>query len=212
VTDPGAVGTGGANPGTGTAPADAAAPEQGPTGPGWVIQLKGYHYHNPKSSDNTRGLYGAQYVKETLIRGLEGLEVPVELPDPSQPGQMERVSMEELGISFPVLIDPGRIRPVQLINPNAEGAMGGSGTMGPGYMEEYGGYEEEGVPGISVYPGGRTGGMTASEEDEDAESPVIDLMQFDFTVEFAWQPRLPSERKQGGQPAAPEAPESEAQP
>jgi type IV pilus assembly protein PilM len=209
MTDPGAAGIGGANPVTAPAP---AAPGQGPTGPGWVIQLKGYHYHNPTSSDNTRGLYGAQYVKETLIRGLEGLDAPVELPDPSQPGKMEKVSLKELGISFPVLIDPGRIRPIQLVNPNAERGVGAPGTMGPGYMEEYGGYEEGGVPAISVYPGGPTGGMTASEEDEDKESPVIDLMQFDFTVEFAWQPRLPSERQQGGQPAAPEAPESEAQP
>ena len=35
---------------------------------GWVIQLKGYHYHNPEA---TAGGLAGQYVRETLIRDLE---------------------------------------------------------------------------------------------------------------------------------------------
>jgi type IV pilus assembly protein PilM len=186
-----------------------AAPGQGPTGPGWVIQLKGYHYHNVTSTSGPRGpqfLQGAQFVKDTLIKGLEGLDMPVQLPDPDQQGQMAYVPMKDLGISFPVLIDPGRIFPDQVMNPNAETARGMPGAMGmPGYTgsseEDEGGYR-------GGYPGRGPGGMGRAKT-EDEEDPIIDLMRFNFQVEFAWQPRLSSERRQAGQLAEQQ---SEAQP
>ncbi len=194
--------------GVAAAPAAPAVPGLGPTGPGWVVQLKGYHYHNLDSAASARGtqfLQGAQYVKETLIKGLEGLDMPVMLPKPDEKDRMEPVSMKDLGISFPVLINPGRIYPTQLINPNVEGATGIPGAMGPaGYGETY--EEDEGGYMGGRYPrGGLARPPGAANGEEEKEDAVIDVMRFDFTVEFAWQPRLPSERQEGEQPAGQES-------
>jgi hypothetical protein len=192
---------GGPPPPGGLAPpasADAAAPVptgDGPTGPGWVIQLRGYHYHNLSGVPDPQFLQDARYVRETLIKGLEGDEIKVPLPvvGPDGEKQVKLVSMKELGVSHPVLINPGRVKPSQIINPNVKGA-GRPGAMGgPGYG---GMYEEmdEGAPMGMYSPTGRRPSAAADGEEEE-ESPVIDVMVFEFTVEFAWKPRLSSEEE-----------------
>jgi len=80
-----------------------AAAEEGPTGPGWIVTIQGYHYHNLREfgTDNV----GAAYVRRTLLRKLATGNVI--LPNADQTGE-ETVSMAELGVSYPVLIDPQR--------------------------------------------------------------------------------------------------------
>lgn len=74
------------------APAAEAQPSTpevaGPSGPGWVFQLTGYHYHNPLDEP---GNQGADYVRNTLIANLEQPEV-------------NGVDVGRLGIGFPVLV------------------------------------------------------------------------------------------------------------
>jgi len=90
------------------APQAAAAPVApmgtggAPSGPGWVIQMHGYHYHN-KDLNNQ----GTVYVRDTLIKQLR--DGKVTLPD--KDGKPVEWEMKELGIGFPVLI-----RYTQLIN------------------------------------------------------------------------------------------------
>ena len=84
---------------------------QGPTGPGWVIEIRGYHFHNKDRRNE-----GPQYVRNTLVRNLR--EGDVELPD-GPDGQYVKVSMEELGIKFPILVPTGRIdKNYQVMNPD----------------------------------------------------------------------------------------------
>lgn len=133
---------------------------------------------------------------------------------------MEAVSLKDLGIGFPILIDPGQIYPVQLANPNAKG-LPGPGTSGaPGsyamdFETESGagpmGMNMPGGPGGMSMPGGPGG--TAAASDEDAEPPYIEVMQFDFKVELCWQPELPTEEaEQEGQAAQAQEPAQEEQP
>ena len=77
---------------------DAAA---GPKGPGWIVQISGYHYHNADQKD-----HGAEYVRKTLIENLRNDKV--KLPT-SEPGVTEEVTMQELGISYPVLVNPPKL-------------------------------------------------------------------------------------------------------
>jgi type IV pilus assembly protein PilM len=72
-----------------------AAPVEvpGPTGPGWVIQITGYHYHNPRDEPENQG---ADYVRNTLIANLEKPEV-------------NGVDVGRLGIRFPVLVHVPKI-------------------------------------------------------------------------------------------------------
>ncbi len=93
-------------------PAEGAAPaEAGPTGPGWVIQLRGYHYYN-----DDRNEQGAMFVRQTLLRNL--VEKAVWVPDGAG-GPPVQMKIKDLGIGYPVLVDYSKIRLVSIPNPDA---------------------------------------------------------------------------------------------
>jgi type IV pilus assembly protein PilM len=82
-------------------PADPAANPllAGPTGPGWVVQIVGHHFHN---EDRHKPKEGEQYVRETLVRGLLGDAGPVTVSAGPKAGQ--KVQVSDLGIGFPVIV------------------------------------------------------------------------------------------------------------
>jgi type IV pilus assembly protein PilM len=94
----------------------------GPKGPGWIVKLEGCHYHN-ESGDNS----GAQYVRNTLIENL--LNAKVKLPtgekDPNGKDVMEDVSMQEMGITYPILVNPKKLEDEEIDNPIAVAESGG---------------------------------------------------------------------------------------
>jgi len=147
----------------------------GPSGPGWVIQLEGHHFHNLNEAG---ALNGAQFVRSKLIDNLR--ERKVVLPTGDRQA-VESVSTKELGIGYPVLVNPQKIREVVLQNPNvqSEAPGGGPGRMG------FGG----------------EGGAASAEGS-------VPLRRFDFVVQFCWKPTTPTERKQ--QEEAREQAEAEA--
>ncbi len=253
------TGTGSPDAPTGT-PASASAGvsgaegvKGGPVGPGWLVEIRGYHYHN---ADPTN--MAATYVRNTLIKNLQSGQVPIPsgIPDP----EIELVSMKDLGIGFAALVDPGRPQTVYVQNPYAAlepgdyttsggtspdgpgiassrpvmpGSMGrgtsypsgsgmrpptmGSGSgavpsmrgpvmsgMGSGAMMPMAGASmagmrptgsgmspmaspmgARGLPGTTRSPAGGAGGGNDGR---------IELQQFDFTIEFVWQPTTPTER------------------
>ncbi|RMG01490.1 MAG: type IV pilus assembly protein PilM, partial [Planctomycetota bacterium] len=67
----------------------------GPEGEGYLIQITAHHFHN---APEERVRFGAEYVRQTLIKNLETASI--------QFGN-EVVTMKELGISHPCLINPG---------------------------------------------------------------------------------------------------------
>ncbi len=89
---PGPATAGQAAPATG-----GEAAEAGPTGPGMIVQLVGYHYHNSNSSE----LQGAEYVKNTLLKNLATGPV------------------RSLGGAYPVLLKPGRVETEEIVAPRA---------------------------------------------------------------------------------------------
>ncbi len=137
----------------------------GPEGEGFVIQLTGYHYHNFREARRDQG---AQYVRDTLIDHLRNHQVI--LPRIDQERGEELVSMKELGVGFPVLVDPGRIEE-EIVN------------LAP-HMTAGGGTRRGGMAGE---------GMGATEADD---RNTVKLQRFDFVVEFAWKPMTPTERAQ----------------
>ena len=58
---------------------EAAAAGAGPTGPGWVIQLKGYHFHNTNPGLHFTNDEGKEFIENTFFKHLE--EGIVQLPD-----------------------------------------------------------------------------------------------------------------------------------
>lgn len=183
---------GGAAPAAGpsaAAPGGAAPADEGPKGPGWIIQLTGYHDHN---SDKAGANYGAQYVRNTLLTQL--YYGKVFLPS-DEPGKREWVSNRELGISYPVLLAPEKVMPVKVKSPLIEKAEGAEGMPRPKVRRQ---------PGM----------MGDNPEEEN----TIVVQRFNFVVQFCWQPVPPSERRklkqqqqqQQQQPAQP--PENQAPP
>ncbi|MFM8434523.1 MAG: pilus assembly protein PilM, partial [Planctomycetia bacterium] len=99
-----------------------AAPA-GPTGPGWVVQLTGYHYHN---EDHHKPDEAAQFVRSTIVKGLlgEGDEVVVS----AGPLAGQAVSVKEIGIGYPVIVAASPVRTVRVPK---EGAAAPGESAGP---------------------------------------------------------------------------------
>jgi hypothetical protein len=114
------------------------------------------------------GEIGEAYLRKTLIDGL--MNGKVTLPTADRKGT-EKVSMKELGISFPVLWKPEKVENTLIDNPKAGSGAGGAAARPL-------------VGGGAVMPQGGAG-------EPDAK---ISVPQFKFNVQFCWQPKLPHER------------------
>ncbi len=164
----------------------------GPTGPGWVFEMKGYHYYN---SPKRMGSEGSNHVRRTLITNL--LRQPIALPD--KQGNIIPFLPEELGLKFPLLLNDDKPKLVKIPNPDFDpetmappaggmGAMGGMGmtggaTMGPGA-----------APGGAAPAAG--GNARAAGEDKEVVPPTLDVLRHDFIVQVVWQPNSLTERLQ----------------
>ena len=101
-----------------TTPIVPAVPLPPPTGSGWIIRIRGHHFHNAERIDAVRG---AEYVRQTLIRNL--LTGKVKLAADSK-GNVEEVTTQELGIRCPVLVKPSMPYAVDLPRPAAQTGSG----------------------------------------------------------------------------------------
>jgi type IV pilus assembly protein PilM len=148
-------------------PAGAPGDQAGPKGPGFIVALVGSHYHN-ESRENL----GAQYLRETLIKKLGDGKLTVTLPNES--GTLEEVSLQELGIGYPVLITRDfNLKEVDVPDPVAQAKMSAGGVM----------------PMMSGgLRGDRSGGAN------EAPPGMRRLKEFDFVVQFCWQPKTAQER------------------
>ena len=116
-----------------TPAADAATPDgeqaakkddaAGPTGAGWVIELRGHHFHNEQRH---KPLEGAQFLRSTLVKNLMGKDTKVIVSTGPLAGEQLRLS--DLGIGFPIIVESSPIKPVRIPIANlSEG--GGSPAM-----------------------------------------------------------------------------------
>lgn len=170
---------GGAEPGDaaaqGDAPAgdaqagDAASPadDPGPSGPGWVFQLRGHHYHNKKNDPNQ----GEAFLSKALLKNLRKDEIEIPLEE-RQPGGPIKFPVKNLGIGYPVLVN---FKPIDyqfrlvVEDLDAEDAQAGAGGQG-GAMD---------AGGMMPEQMGGTGGSTPTK--------TIVAPRFDFIVQFCWQ-------------------------
>ncbi|MFM7108289.1 MAG: type IV pilus assembly protein PilM [Planctomycetaceae bacterium] len=144
-----------AAPAGGDATAGGAA---GPTGPGWVIQVAGHHFHN---EDRHGAQQDEQFVRSTLIQGLDGRGDGV--PRAAGPdGAAASVPVGALGIGFPVIVKSEPVRKVRV-----------------GQSSDPAATRFEGVPG--ALPGPLPGGPAA-------DAGAVDLKRYDFIVQFCWRP------------------------
>lgn len=153
----------------------------GPTGAGWVFELRGYHYYN---SDKRLGSEGSNHVRKLLITNLMSKKIP--LPGPT--GELIEFTPEELGLSFPLLLNDEKPRTTKIPNPDFDpGAMrglAGGGMPGGGLL-----------PGGSGSAGGAAPGTDLIGPDgKKIEPPNLDVKRHDFIVQVVWQPNSLADR------------------
>ena len=153
---------------SGTASAGAA----GVSGPGWVIQLVGYHFHNNSKTNQKLVEYeGKQFIESTFCKSLENGSV--QLPDGPN-GQLVDVPISALGIGYPVVVTKERIEDVP-------------------YLAESGDAKEAGRGGSERFaPQGLRGGPGAVAGPKPPKT--LNLRQYDFVIQFCWQPKPRGER------------------
>jgi len=148
----------------------------GLSGPGWVVQLTGYHYHNLEKRNQSR-----RFVNNTLIKNLE--TGTVMLPDGAE-GKLVEVSFADLGISHPWLVEGSKIVEVE-IDPQVGFDGQRNGGMGGGELG---------------FGGAARGGQRKPQRDAEGneiESSIISLKRYNFIVQFVWQetPRSVRQKK-----------------
>ncbi|MDX1961628.1 MAG: type IV pilus assembly protein PilM [Pirellulales bacterium] len=156
-------------------PADASAeaPAYGPKGKGYVIELRGHHYHNNDSSADS----GVQYLQKTFIRNLENKKIKIKNLD----GKEETVTLKELGVDFPVIYDQTSIESVMIPNPYAASVNATSAVVPkpPGAAPMTPGNAAQPMPPMA----------TAAEI-----IPEIPAKKFSFVLQFAWTPQTETQR------------------
>jgi type IV pilus assembly protein PilM len=161
---PPATAAAGPNAPASDAASDEAASAEGknvatsPTGPGWVIELRGYHFHNEQRH---KPLEGAQFLRSTLVKNLMGGDAKVAVS--AGPLAGEQVSVSELGIGFPIIVESSPIKAVRI--PLAS-------------MTEGSGRPAMSMP---VPPG--------VDPSQPVEPQDLLLHRYDFVLQFSWQPR-----------------------
>ncbi len=155
-------------------------PPTTPNGPGWVIQLEGYHYFNGPSK---AGAEGAGHVRKYLLDYLEVGEI--ELPGPND--EPTKYSLKELGVSFPVIAKQVVMEPNNTI-PNREFARVASKQAARGGGDEGGGGDISGANASGKI-------TTIPDENGKLVPSAFKAPKCSFVVEFAWQEKTLSDRK-----------------
>jgi type IV pilus assembly protein PilM len=160
------------SPADGAAVADGQAKKKkeisAPVGAGWVIELRGHHFHN---EDRHKPSEGAQFLRDTLVKNLMDDETRVVVS--AGPLAGEEVSLSELGIGYPVIVESSSLKRVRL--PVASPSQG-----------------------VQIPPAGPP--RPGAELPEATEPQELWGKRYDFTLQFCWQPRPAGEAPP---PAAP---------
>jgi type IV pilus assembly protein PilM len=154
---------------------------------GWVIELRGYHLHNnlPDKKDFDVGDEGEEFVTNTLIKDLQ--TGTVMLPD-GPDGKLIEVPIADLGIKYPVVVTTERTKPVTYMAEPIDPNMVNTGMP----------MNVPGEPGAVPQAGAAAG--------QPAPPKTFTLRQYDFYVQFCWQPEPRGKRleKMAKKNAAPE--------
>jgi len=154
---------------------------------GWVIEIKGHHFHN--SDEMRRKLdSGEAYLVRTLIQSLKSAAPTVELPFSE-----EKFSYQDIGISFPTVTATSEIEPKQIIfDPTASSGGGISGMKGKSSRSRVkGGFGAPSGLGPSGF-GGRPTSAAGLSLDDESNPPVV-VEEYNFIVQLAWTPRSEQE-------------------
>ncbi|KAA1261633.1 Competence protein A [Rubripirellula obstinata] len=150
------------------------APAGGPEGPGWVIQLSCYHYHN---EIDRIGFEGSDHVRRIMTTAFRNSKVklPIGSDDNGNP-IYDEFTMQEMGIDYPFLLNDERPREVEIANPD---------------------FDEDAYQ--AAIENRTDTATTRRDELRDADGNLVDLptlivRKHEFIYQFVWKENTLSER------------------
>ena len=139
---------------------------------GWIVMIKGHHYHNSEKDQNS----GAEYVRGTILKALKDKD-DIQLTDVDDKGRPVLVSTKDIGIEMPVMLGSStRWNTVTVADPNAVGGAQPAQGGGPP------GFGQDAAPAAN--PG-------AAAERKSQQT----VGEYPFVVEFIWKPTTLTERE-----------------
>jgi len=144
------------------------AAETGPSGSGWVVELRCYHYYN---DPNNRGEIESDHVRKYMTTSF--MESTVDLPtgqkDANGQDITETFTLKELGVRYPLLLDDNRAQATQIPNPDHD-------------------------PNTMVVESPLGGAVDPEDLPEGFEPPMLPVRKLDFVYQIVWQENSISER------------------
>lgn len=156
---------------------ETIATDAGPTGAGWIIELRGYHYYN---SPKRMGSEGTNHVRKTLITNL--MRKPIQLPDAQ--GKLISFTPEEMGLKYPLILDDNKPVLTRIPNPDYD-AEAIAAAMAKAQAPDPSGRTKP--PASAPAPGFLPDGTKI-------EPSTLEVLRHDFTVQIVWQEKLLADR------------------
>ncbi len=159
---------------------NAKAEDAGVTGPGWVIEIHGHHFHNSQEAFDRQDSSYAYVIKHLLKEFVTG-SVKFEGAENEIDGGGE-YKFSDFGVFYPTLVSYTPNRQVTMELPKAIDATGA----------------DENATGNNVVTrksaGGGKSGETGPDDSSKAQTNSETVDRCDFVIQFAWLPRSHSER------------------
>jgi type IV pilus assembly protein PilM len=143
--------------------------------PGWVIEIKGHHFHNSRDSLSKLN-FGKRFVVSTLINNLLSKE-DVELPAGDDPDRMFKYS--DLGILYPTITRTSPLKDKLVVYDPTASAIDTTTNRRAAVRRQ---------PVTPVRD------KDSDEEMDVTEEASFTVKEYNFVVQMAWVPRSPEER------------------
>ena len=166
------------------------AGDKGVVGPGWVVEIKGHHFHNSREALDRQESAEA-YIVKTLLRSLVSGTVRF----PGAENEIEgggEFKFSDVGVFYPTLIGFSRPEEVVLQLPSAVETPAADAAAGDSAAAAADAQDPD--------RGGAPGNAAAAETGDAAAQPPADagggekVLRCDFTVQLVWIPRSRKDR------------------
>lgn len=159
---------------------------------GWVIEIRGHHFHNSDAQLAKLNM-GKAYLVKTLIKTLKE-KMDVVLPTN---GKDEKFSYEDIGITYPTVTfqTPRKMKTISFDPTATEGGEDDPATGAGDGRGKFSGGAGMGM-GMGAGEGADLGDSGAASEtaNPDEDPNIQKVYEYTFVVQMAWTPRSEKER------------------
>ncbi len=153
------------------------------SGPGWVVELKGYHFFNSEKQ-RLVSLHGLEFVRKFVLDSLVHSTVKL----PNKDGVIEEYKLEDIGIYYPTMVsDKSKTVDVEIRNPKF-GRQGKDRSDDPAVPPDTSD-ESKDDPAVPPDTSDESKDESGKGPETKSESPeFFAVKRFDFTIQMACIP------------------------